>query len=103
VLVAFAEPEVRERLLASGVLTTSRKQDAYLQMLVEAREAGFATSVEEREEGAAAVSAPVFDRSHRLVAALAISGPSNRLTAEKMKQDAPLIMEAAIRMGKMIK
>jgi DNA-binding IclR family transcriptional regulator len=103
VLVAFAEPEVRERLLASGVLTTSRQQDAYLQMLVETRDAGFATSVEEREEGAAAVSAPVFDRSHRLVAALAISGPSNRLTAEKMKQDAPLIMEAAIRMGKMIK
>ncbi|MED4601548.1 IclR family transcriptional regulator C-terminal domain-containing protein, partial [Paenibacillus validus] len=45
----------------------------------------------------------IFDRAQRLVAALAVSGPSNRLTVEKMKEQAPLLMETARRMGKMLK
>ncbi|MNC71324.1 Pca operon regulatory protein [compost metagenome] len=69
----------------------------------EVRRLGYATSVEEREVGAAAVSVPVYNRSHRLVAALAISGPANRLPLEKMREQAPVLMEFAVRMGKMLK
>ncbi|MNN95054.1 Pca operon regulatory protein [compost metagenome] len=69
----------------------------------EVRRQGYATSVEEREVGAAAVSVPVYNRSHRLVAALAISGPANRLPLEKMREQAPVLMEFAARMGKMLK
>jgi IclR family transcriptional regulator, KDG regulon repressor len=49
--------------------------------LADARERGWATSQQEREEGAASVAAPVLDRMGRCVAALAISGPLSRFDA----------------------
>jgi DNA-binding IclR family transcriptional regulator len=42
--------------------------------------AGWVESVEEREPGVASVSAPVFDRSGRVIAAVSVSGPVERLT-----------------------
>lgn len=105
VLVAFAEDEEQRALLEDPAWPKAddAAAAAYRQQLAEVRALGYATSVEEREPGAAAVAAPIFNRAHRLVAALAVSGPSNRLTLEQMKEQAPLIMEAARRMGKMVK
>ncbi|MFH5187164.1 IclR family transcriptional regulator [Paenibacillus sp. TAB 01] len=103
ILVAFAEPEVQEALMEGPGWPSGLNRSAFLQKLAEARALGFATSVEEREPGAAAVAVPILNRAHRLVAALAVSGPSNRLTLEKMMEHAPVLMEAARRMGKMIK
>jgi DNA-binding IclR family transcriptional regulator len=78
-------------------------REAYVEQLEQIKQQGFATSVEERELGTAAVAAPVFNRNGQLIAAVAASGPSNRLTQEKMREYAPFIMEAAYRMGKMMK
>jgi DNA-binding IclR family transcriptional regulator len=103
VLVAFAEPAVQEQLLAAAGWPTGRERAAYLQQLSDTRRLGYATSVEEREPGAAAVSAPILTHGGRLAAALAVSGPANRLTLELMQEQAPLIMEAARRMGTMLK
>lgn len=103
VLVAFAEPEIRELVLNDASWPPSVDKDAFLRQLEEIRRDGFATSVEERELGAAAVAAPIFDRSGRLAAALSVSGPSNRFTVDVMRQHAPVIIEAASRMGKMLR
>lgn len=103
ILVAFAESDEQQALLRHPTWPPAAASESYLQQLSEVRTLGYATSVEEREPGAAAVSAPIFDRAQRLVAALAVSGPSNRLTVEKMKEQAPLLMETARRMGKMLK
>ena len=99
VLVAFAQREVEEQLHAAEDWPVWLAKTAYADQLVEVRKLGYAISIEEREPGAAAVSAPIFDRSHKLVAALSVSGPSNRLTGEKMREQAPLIMEYAGRNG----
>ncbi|UYZ14598.1 IclR family transcriptional regulator [Brevibacillus sp. WF146] len=103
VLVAYAEPEVLEAVLNDPEWPESIDREAYLEQLEQIRAQGFATSVEERELGAAAVAAPIFNRNGKLVAAIAASGPSNRLTPEKMREFARPIMEAAYRMGKMMK
>jgi DNA-binding IclR family transcriptional regulator len=75
----------------------------YMSQLSEIQALGYATSFEEREPGAAAVSVPIYDRSHHLAAALSVSGPVSRLSMQKMKELAPMISEAAGRMGKMLK
>jgi len=103
VLVAYAEPEVRQAVLQDPLWPESIDQTAYIDQLEQIRRLGYATSVEERELGAAAVSAPIFNRNGKLVAAIAVSGPSNRLTSEKMKEYAVPLLEAAVRMGKMVK
>ncbi|CAG7649739.1 IclR family transcriptional regulator [Paenibacillus allorhizosphaerae] len=103
VLVAFEAAEAQLALLRDPAWPQAVATAAFLQQLQEVKTLGYATSVEEREPGAAAVSAPILARGGRLIAALAASGPSNRLTVEKMKEFAPLLMEAARRMGKMLK
>ncbi|SCW61491.1 transcriptional regulator, IclR family [Paenibacillus tianmuensis] len=103
ILVAFADPDEQQLLLRDPSWPTVVSPAAYLQQLEEVKTLGYATSVEEREPGAAAVAAPIFGRAQRLVAALAVSGPANRLTLKKMKEHAPALMEAARRMGKMLK
>ena len=103
VLLAFENELVRDALLRSQDWPASIDQASFLRGLEDIRALGYATSVEEREPGAAAVAAPILTGTGRLAAALAVSGPSNRLTLEKMREIAPQVMEAARRMGTMMK
>lgn len=103
VLIAFAEKTVQEQVLQSLEWSGAAEKDSYVRQMAEIRQLGYATSVEEREPGAAAVAAPIFNRGHKLIAALAVSGPSNRFTLDTMKEHASQIIAAASRMGKMLK
>ena len=57
-------------------------------------ERGWAESVAEREAGVASVSAPVLDRG-RVIAAVSVSGPIERLTRTPGKRYAQAVMAAA--------
>ena len=54
-----------------------------------------AESVEEREAGVASVSAAVRDRSGRVVAAVSVSGPVERLTRQPARRFGAAVSEAA--------
>lgn len=103
VLLAFADEEVRRSIIEDPRWPTSIDTASYLEQLEEIRKAGYATSIEEREPGAAAVAAPIISRSGQLAAALSVSGPTNRLTMQLMKEIAPKIIESAQLMGKMLR
>jgi DNA-binding IclR family transcriptional regulator len=103
VLIAFAEPEVQAEILQDPAWPASIDRGLFAAQLEDIRRNGYAISVEEREAGAAAVSAPIFNRSKQLVAALSVSGPSNRFTPDVMRACVPQILEAANRMGTMLK
>jgi IclR family KDG regulon transcriptional repressor len=57
-----------------------------LRVLRKVREMGFALDNEEREVGVRCVAAPVQDHEGRVVAAVSISGPSSRITDDRMPQ-----------------
>jgi IclR family KDG regulon transcriptional repressor len=103
VLLAYADEAVQERVLNAAYATSGLDRDALKQMLEDTFRLGYATSIEEREPGAAALSAPIFSRDGKLMASLAVSGPANRLTQSKMLEHIPLIMESAHRMGTMLR
>ncbi|MBJ6362801.1 IclR family transcriptional regulator [Paenibacillus sp. GCM10012307] len=103
VLIAFAEEADREVLMNGKSWPTGFDRKQLEEQLEEIRRIGYATSVEEREAGAAAVATPIFHRSGKLAAALSVSGPASRLTLKKMRDYAPIIMNSARLMGTMVK
>jgi len=60
------------------------------------RARGYATSIDELEQGLSALAAPVFGPT---LAALSISGPTARLTSERVAALAPLLLEEASRLA----
>jgi DNA-binding IclR family transcriptional regulator len=59
------------------------------------REQGFAESSSEREAGVSSVSAPVWGAAGTVIAAVSISGPSERLTAHPGMLHASAVIDAA--------
>ncbi len=63
--------------------------------LAEARERGYAYTLEELEIGLHAMAAPVRNRDGEVIAALSASGPSYRFTEERMHELAPVLLKGA--------
>ncbi|MBE3595855.1 MAG: IclR family transcriptional regulator [Hydrogenibacillus sp.] len=103
VLVAFSPPSVLEELLQSPKWPEHIDREAYRKALDDIRRKGYAMSFEEREEGVAAVSIPVFRPNGDLFAALTVSGPIQRMTKEKMEAMMPEILASGRRMEKMVR
>lgn len=86
VLLAWEDPGVVDGLahrarFSPAVLTTVRRR-------------GWASSVAEREAGVASVSAPVFEASGAVVAAVSVSGPIDRLTRQPGRLHAAEVVAA---------
>jgi DNA-binding IclR family transcriptional regulator len=100
VLLAYMTPDERREVLgASGLdrltphtITSQRELDA--QIDAAARD-GYASSIEELEEGLNAVAAPVRDHTGRVIAALSVSGPVYRFTEERLREVVPDVAAAA--------
>lgn len=102
VLIAYSDPAVQESIFGDPSWLYSMDLDFYKIQMDEICAQGYATSFEERELGAAALSAPIFNRTGKVAAALSVSGPASRMTMETMREYAPVMMESAKRMGTMI-
>ncbi len=68
--------------------------------LTEVRRRGWAHSVAERESGVASVSAPVRGRDGRVLAAVSVSGPLERLTRSPGRLHAEAVVAAAAELGR---
>lgn len=69
--------------------------DLLRQDLELSRRRGFAVDHEEGEEGVSSVAAPVFDHSGACVGAISISGPTSRITLERVEELGRLTRRAA--------
>ncbi|MEU9238962.1 IclR family transcriptional regulator [Streptomyces sp. NPDC048385] len=63
--------------------------------LAEARERGYACTLEELEIGLHAMAAPIRDREGVVIASISASGPSYRFTEERMHELAPVLVKGA--------
>ncbi|MDO3412655.1 IclR family transcriptional regulator [Saccharibacillus sp. CPCC 101409] len=103
VLVAFSGEREQDYILSDPVWPDAANRAAFRDQLKAIRDAGYAISVEEREQGATSVAAPIFDLKGNLAAALSVSGPLARLPVSKLETYAPVLMERAREMGLMIR
>lgn len=95
VLLAWEEPDRLHRGLQGARFTAT--------MLSGVRRRGWAQSVGEREPGVASVSAPVRGPSGRVVAAVSISGPIQRMTRQPGRMHAPAVVSAANRLTEVLR
>jgi DNA-binding IclR family transcriptional regulator len=94
VLLAWEEPDRLHRGLQGARFTATA--------LSGVRRRGWAQSVSEREPGAASVSAPVRGPSGRVVAAISISGPIERISRQPGRLHAPAVTAAATKLSEVL-
>jgi DNA-binding IclR family transcriptional regulator len=90
ILLAWEEPERLHRGLHGARFSATA--------LAGVRRRGWAQSVGEREPGVASVSAPVRGPSNKVVAAVSVSGPIERLTRQPGRLHAPAVLGAAAKL-----
>ena len=97
-LLAHAPDEVVAELSAALVRHTPRtitEPEALRKELRRVREVGYAVNRGEWREAVGGLAAPIFGVSRTAIAAIGLSGPTDRLTANRMREWAPLVMAAA--------
>jgi len=87
VLLAWEDPDRLQRGVKGARFTAAA--------LAGVRRRGWAQSVAEREPGVASVSAPVRSAGGRVIAAVSVSGPIERLTRQPGRQHAAAVGAAA--------
>jgi DNA-binding IclR family transcriptional regulator len=95
VLLAWEDPDRLHRGLQGARFTATA--------LSGVRRRGWSQSVGEREAGVASVSAPVRGQSGRVVAAVSISGPLQRLTRQPGRLHAAAVVAAGNRLSELLR
>ena len=99
VFLAFGAAPAPARLqrFTQRTITNKAALEAELERV---RSQGYATAIDELELGLTAVAAPVRDAGDVVVAALSVSGPTSRLTPERVEQFASLLLNQAASLGR---
>jgi IclR family transcriptional regulator, acetate operon repressor len=95
VFMAFGRATMPARPLARltpSTITDPRRLRAVLETV---RESDFADAIDELETGLAAIAAPVRGAGGDVVAALSISGPTTRLTTDRIAELKPILIDEA--------
>jgi len=99
-LLAFQPDAMQKDLVARIPLPrrtphtiTSRK--ALQKQLIAIREKGYATDIEEIEEGLACIAAPIRDHTGQVVASVSISGPTTRVNDATLAELIPAVLACA--------
>lgn len=103
-LLAHAPPDVQERVLAEtrevfteNTITGRKELEAELAKILEQ---GVSVSVSERTSGTLAIAAPIHDASGAVVASLAMTAPTTRVTADNLHEYLGIVVDGAVRFSR---
>lgn len=68
--------------------------------LARVRSQGFAIDDAEHEEGIRCVAAPIFNYTGKVIATISVSGPTIRVTRERLNELIPIVMEVSQRISR---
>ena len=95
ILLAWEDPERMHRGLQNAAFSAAA--------LSGIRRRGWAQSVGEREQGVASVSAPIRSPAGKVIAAVSVSGPLERLSRQPGRMHAPAVLAAAERLSESLR
>lgn len=73
---------------------TITDKDEFLQELINVKQLGYALDLEENESGITCMAVPIFDHLGKVIASVSISGPTMRMTDERMERLKVSMLEA---------
>jgi DNA-binding IclR family transcriptional regulator len=98
-MLAFKNPSTIEAVLSAPMkrytthtLVTRAGVERELAII---REQGYSIDNEEMEEGVRCIAVPVFDRRHECIGAMSVSGPTTRMSTERVAKLAPTMLGIA--------
>ncbi|MCB0194241.1 MAG: IclR family transcriptional regulator [Anaerolineae bacterium] len=100
VLLAYLSPEKQRTILPNTLMRftehTLVEHQQVLESLAQVREQRYAIAHEEHQVGVSAIAVPIWDHTQEICAAIAISGPSYRVGADKIHEFLPPLRETAL-------
>jgi DNA-binding IclR family transcriptional regulator len=91
--VAFLDQLIASRGLPGFTPNTLTDRERLLDELAAVRRQGYALDREECEIGSNCLAAPVYDYTGKIIAAISVTGPTARLTAARMQENLPYLLE----------
>lgn len=98
-LLAFGDPDLSEITFTPVTSHTLTTAAVLAESLEQTRKLGYSTDVEESIMGVSCVGAPILDSGGRAIAAIAVQGPTVRMTVERQAHLGPRIVAAANEIG----
>jgi DNA-binding IclR family transcriptional regulator len=104
-LLAFLPPDELGRVLRQiepkcRTAHTVRNTDELRKQIERVRRSGYSFDMEENELQVRCVAAPIWDHSGNVNASLSVSGPAKRMPMARMRELAPVVQEAGIRISR---
>ena len=98
VMLAYLSDEKKKEILDKIELkeftyNTITSEEELLERLEDVKECGYALDDEENDENVRCIAAPIFDNGGNVAGAISISGPSIRLTRERLEEISELILD----------
>ena len=98
VILAYSDREVVDKVIREEGLkklteNTIIDEDKLRKHLVKVRSQGYAIDDEEQEYGIRCIAGPIFNHTGDIIAAFSISGPTMRMSKEKVESLKPVIKE----------
>lgn len=99
VLLAYLAPDEREAILTQVEAETGDGLAALRRELEQIPAQGYSISRAEREPGVGSVAVPIIDPLGHVGAAIALSGPLDRFSVERMRAAVPAMQQAAAQLS----
>ena len=100
VLLAFAKPEIVDQVIENGLIpytkNTITDPNKLREHLAEIKKNKYAFSIEEFSIGVNSVAAPIYDYRGKVIAALTVVGPKQRIQAYKLQKYSKKVIEASL-------
>jgi DNA-binding IclR family transcriptional regulator len=93
VMLAFGDVQLPTEPFTSFTPRTIMTRELLIDELARVRTRGFADAREEREEGLAAVAAPIWGSTAELVGIIGVQGPASRFDARALRAAAAFLLE----------
>jgi IclR family transcriptional regulator, KDG regulon repressor len=105
ILLAYLPPEELARVLRQiepkyRTAHTVRNTDELQKQIERVRRCGYSFDLEENEPQVRCVAAPIWDHCGNVNASLSVSGPAKRMPMARMRELAPVVQEAGIRISR---